>query len=49
MNNLRFTGLIGAAALAVLCVSPAAQSAGAPRDGQHDFLGGHVPERPIRL
>jgi hypothetical protein len=38
MNSLRITGLIGAAALAVLCVSTAAsQSAGAPRDGQHDF------------
>lgn len=37
MNSLRLTGLIGAAALAVLCVSPAAQSASTPRDGQHDF------------
>jgi hypothetical protein len=39
MSGLRVTGLIGFAALAVLCVCrPAtAQSAGALRDGQHDF------------
>jgi hypothetical protein len=39
MNSLRLTGLIGAAALALLCVCPpaASQSAGVPHDGQHDF------------
>jgi hypothetical protein len=38
MNGLRLTGLIGSAALAILCVCPpvSAQTAGA-RDAQHDF------------
>jgi hypothetical protein len=51
MNALRLTGLIGLAALAVLCVCPPvfSQSAGARRDGQHDFdfdLGNWKPIHP---
>jgi hypothetical protein len=38
VNGLRLTGLIGFAALAVVCVWPAvSQTAGMLRDGQHDF------------
>jgi hypothetical protein len=39
MNGLRFAGLIGLAALAVLsvCLPAFSQTAGALRDGQHDF------------